>query len=190
MVGKYVIGIDYGTLSVRALLVEADTGAPLAASVYEYPHGVMETQLPTGKRLLPNFALQHPRDYLEGLFVTVQKVRRQAEILPGELMGIGLDFTSSTLLPVTEDGTPVCFLPEFADEPHAYVKLWKHHGCEEEAKAIERTAKLRREAWLPFYGGKVNAEWMLPKIFETLRRAPRVHEAADFYLEARTGWFR
>ena len=181
---KYAIGIDYGTLSVRALLVNIETGEEVAASIYEYPHGVMEEHIPTGKKLPVGWALQDPQDYLEGLLVTVRDVVSRNKILPGEVVGIGLDFTSSTVIPVKADKTPVCHLPEFKDEPHAYVKLWKHHGAEEEAKLMNEVAVARTEEWLPTYGGKISSEWMYPKIYETLRHAPEVYEAADRFMEA------
>lgn len=181
---KYAIGLDYGTLSVRALLIDADTGEEVATSVYEYPHGVMETQLPSGKKLPSNFALQHPRDYIEGFIIVVKNVIAKAKVSAKEVIGIGVDFTSSTILPVKADKTPICFLPEFQDEPHAYVKLWKHHGGEVEAQMIDRIAKERGERWISFYGNKVSCEWMIPKILETLHHAPEVYQASDRYMEA------
>ena len=181
---KYAIGIDYGTLSVRALLVDIETGKEVAASIYEYPHGVMEEHIPTGKKLPVGWALQDPQDYLEGLLVTVRDVVSRNKILPGEVVGIGVDFTSSTVIPVKADKTPLCHLPEFKEEPHAYVKLWKHHGAEEEAKLMNDVAVARGEEWLPTYGGKISSEWMYPKIYETLRHAPEVYDAADRFMEA------
>ncbi len=182
--GKYAIGLDYGTLSVRALLVDSETGTEVATSVYEYPHGVMETELPTGKKLPLNFALQHPCDYLKGLIITIKDVLQQKSICPDEVIGIGVDFTSSTVLPTKADKTPLCCLPEFQDEPHAYAKLWKHHGGEEEAQKINEIARARGEKWLSLYGGKVSSEWMIPKMLETLNRAPDVYMAAERYMEA------
>lgn len=181
---KYAIGLDFGTLSVRALLVNAETGEELKSVVYEYPHGSMETNIPTGKKLPINWALQHPADYEEGLVYVVKGVMKKNDVHPEEIIGIGVDFTSSTILPVLNDTTPLCYLPEFKDEPHAYVKLWKHHGAEEYAKEIERIAKERGEKWLDLYGGKVSSEWMLPKIMETAIEAPEVYDKADRFLEA------
>ena len=181
---KYAIGVDYGTLSVRALMVDIHTGEEVATSIYEYPHGVMEEHIPSGKRLAPCWALQDPQDYLEGLIITVRNVMAQKKAFPEEVIGIGVDFTSSTVLPVKADKTPLCHLEKFKDEPHAYVKLWKHHGAEEEAQIIDRIAKERGEKWLPLYGGKVSSEWMIPKVLETLRHAPKVYEEADRMMEA------
>lgn len=181
---KYAIGLDYGTLSVRALLVDIATGEEVAQSVYEYPHGVMETHIPTGERIPMNWALQDPQDYLEGLFHTVRGVIGQKHIFPEEIIGIGVDFTSSTVIPVQADKYPLCCTERFRHEPHAYVKLWKHHGGEEEAAYIDKVAKERGEEWLSLYGGKVSSEWMIPKVLETLRHAPEVYEAADRFMEA------
>lgn len=181
---KYGIGLDFGTLSVRALLVNIETGDEAAVSVYEYPHGVMDRQLPTGEKLPPNWALQHPQDYKEGLIYTIKDVMASGGVRPEEIVGIGVDFTGSTLLPVRSDGYPLCFLDAFKGEPHAYVKLWKHHGGEREADEIERLAKERGEKWLSLYGGKVSSEWMLPKVLETLREAETVYEKADRFIDA------
>lgn len=181
---KYAIGLDYGTLSVRAVLLNIETGIEEAIAIYEYPHGVMEVQIPTGKRLPSGWALQDPNDYMEGLCDTIRSVMMQSMVSKEDVVGIGIDFTAATVLPVKADRTPLCSLPEFQDEPHAYVKLWKHHGGEEEALLIDRVAKERGESWLPLYGGKVSSEWMMPKILETIKHAPQVYDAADRYIEA------
>lgn len=181
---KYAIGLDYGTLSVRALMVDIHTGEEVATSVYEYPHGVMETRIPSGKKLPSGWALQDPQDYMGGLVETVRDVMKQSKAFPEEIVGIGVDFTSATVMPVTADKMPLCMLPEFKDEPHAYVKLWKHHGGEEEAAIIDKIAIERGEAWHSLYGGKVSSEWTMPKVLETLRHAPEVYEKADRYMDA------
>ena len=181
---QYTIGLDFGTLSVRALLMDIKTGEERAVSVFEYPHGVMETTLPSGEKLPNGFALQHPQDYMAGLVAAIRGVMSQSQVKPEEVIGIGIDFTASTVFPVKADGTPLCMLDEFSHEPHAYVKLWKHHGGEEEATYIDNVIKERGEDWIALYGGKVSSEWMLPKVLETLNHAPNVYEAADRYIEA------
>ena len=181
---KYAIGLDFGTLSVRALLLDIATGAEVAVSVFEYPHGVMETTLPSGEKLPNGFSLQHPRDYMDGLVSVIKDVMLQSQVKPEEVIGIGIDFTASTVFPVKIDGTPLCMLKEFAHEPHAYAKLWKHHGGEAEATYIDNVIKERGETWIQLYGGKVSSEWMLPKVLETLNHAPDVYEAAERYMEA------
>ena len=181
---KYAIGLDFGTLSVRAILVDIQTGEEKATSVYEYPHGVMETRIPTGQTLAPNWALQDPQDYLNGLQETITTIISQNEIYPEEVIGIGIDFTSSTILPVKHNKTALCALPQFKDEPHAYVKLWKHHGAEEEAMWIDEVIKQRNEEWISLYGGKTSSEWMIPKIAETAKHAPLIYQEADLFMEA------
>ena len=181
---RYVIGIDYGTLSARAVLVEISSGKEIAEEVYVYPHAVMDTALPSGKPLPPLFALQHPSDYTEALSAIVQGVLAQAAVLPEEIAALGIDFTSCTVLPMTEDGTPLCLLPAFADEPHAYVKLWKHHGAIPYAEELYRVAEERDEPWLSLYGGGLSSEMLFPKILETLRNAPSVYSSAAYFMEA------
>ena len=133
---KYVIGLDYGTLSGRAVVAEADTGAILSQAVKEYSHGVMDRELPCGVRLDVDWALEHPQDYLDVLKETVPAAVRQAEVSPEDIIGLAIDFTASTVLPIDQDGTPLCLLPEFENRPHAYVKLWKHHAAQPEADEI------------------------------------------------------
>ena len=181
---KYALGLDYGTLSVRALLVDIHTGEEIATSVYEYAHSVMETCIPTGRKLPSGWALQHPQDYIDGMEITIKDVMSKSSVSPEDVVGIGIDFTAATVVSAKADGTPLCFLPEFEDEPHAYVKLWKHHGAEAEAAIIDRIAKERGEKWLDLYGGKVSSEWMIPKLLETLKHAPAVYEAADRFIDA------
>lgn len=181
---KYAIGLDYGTLSVRALLVNIETGEEVAVSVFEYPHSVMEKELPTGEKLPVGWALQHPKDYLDGLIYTVTEVMKNSDVCANEVIGIGVDFTASTIFPVRADGYPLCFMEEFAREPHAYSKLWKHHGAEEETTYIDKIVRERGEEWLAYCGGKISSEWMIPKVLETLNHAPEVYEKADRYIEA------
>jgi L-ribulokinase len=181
---KYAIGLDYGTLSARAILVDIETGETIAQSIYPYPHAVMESHIPDGTQLPAGWALQDPQDYLEAMVDTIQNVVVKSKVLPEEVVGIGVDFTSATVLPVYEDGTALCMTEKFRSEPHAFVKLWKHHGAEKEAVFIDKIARERGEEWLDYYGGKISSEWTVPKVLETLRYAPEVYEEADYFLEA------
>lgn len=181
---KYTIGLDYGTLSVRALLLNIETGKESGSFVYDYPHGVMETHLPNGRRLPAGWALQDADDYFEGLKTVVRGLVTKYDLLPEEVVGIGVDFTSSTVIPVKKDGTPLSAQDKFKNEPHAYVKLWKHHGAEKEARYIDEVIQAQHIDWISLYGGKVSSEWMIPKILETLRYAPDVYETADYFIEA------
>ena len=181
---KYVIGIDYGTLSGRTVLVNVETGEEVAEATLSYAHAVMDETLPNGQKLPANYALQHPNDYLEVLRSTVPSVLAQANIKANEVVGLGIDFTACTVLPIDKEGTPLCMKKEYENEPHAYVKLWKHHAAQPEADEITALAAKRNEPWLPIYGGKISSEWALPKILEVLREAPEIYENADRFLEA------
>lgn len=181
---RYTIGIDFGTLSARALLLDTQTGKTVATAVKEYAHGVMDETLPSGKTLPAQSALQHPADYLEALRVTVSEVLRVGNISPEEIAGVGIDFTSCTLVAMAEDGTPLCMTEQYADEPQAYVKLWKHHASNVEADRMTELAVARGEKWLAAYGGRISPEWAFPKILETLRRAPAVYRDTARFCEA------
>lgn len=179
---RYTVGVDFGTLSGRALLLDALDGKVLATSVLDYPHGVMDRKLPNGTPLPSQFALQHPADYLDVLKTTVPDVLKKAGVSPEEVAGLCIDFTTCTLLPVYEDGTPLCFDPKYEGHPHAYVKLWKHHAAQAEADHINGVARTRGEDWLRVYGGKISSEWALPKILEVLNKAPEIFsDTARFY---------
>lgn len=181
---KYSIGVDFGTLSGRALLVNVENGEELATAVYDYPHAVMDEVLPSGRQLAPDWALQHPQDYLDVFSHTIPAVLKEAGIQAEDVIGVGIDFTACTLLPVKADGTPLCFLDKYKDEPHAYVKLWKHHAAQDKANKLNEIAKQTNQKWLARYGGKISSEWAFPKIWQTLEEAPKVYEEADFFLEA------
>jgi len=182
--GRYVIGVDYGTLSGRASLVDAKDGRVLASAVYDYPHGVMDAALPDGTKLAPDWALQHPADYLDVLDHTLPAILRESGIHADEVVGIALDVTASTAMPVRRDGTPLCFLEEYKGHPHAYVKLWKHHAAQRQADEMTRIALERNEPWLCAYGGKVSSEWSFPKLWQVLEEAPEIYDAMDGWVEA------
>lgn len=180
---KYTIGIDYGTLSGRAVLVDVATGEELATAVLDYPHGVMETALPDGTPLPPRWALQHPQDYLDVLDTVVPQVLASSGVLPADVIGIGVDFTACTTLPTYANGTPLCFEEAWAHRPHAWVKLWKHHGAQAQADRITALADEYPDL-LTRYGGKASCEWMLPKIMELLEEDEALYNAADRIIEA------
>lgn len=181
---KYAVGVDYGTLSGRALLIETKTGRELASSVYEYPHGVMDRSLPDGTPLGQDWALQHPQDYLDVLKNTIPDVLKLAGVDAADVIGIGIDFTACTVLPTLADGTPLCFLPEYQNRPHAYVKLWKHHAAQKKANQLNAIAASREEHWLQNYGGKISSEWAIPKIWQILEEDPQLYKAMDRFIEA------
>ena len=180
---KYSIGLDFGTLSGRALLVELESGREIATSVFDYPHAVMSKQLDCGVELPADFALQHPQDYLDVLSHIIPDVLKQASVSASDVVGVGVDFTACTVLPVLEDGTPLCFLPEFENRPHSYVKLWKHHAAQDQADILNAVAAERGEKWLNRYGGKISSEWIFPKIMETLKKDEEVYNRAARFIE-------
>ncbi len=182
---KYAIGIDYGSLSGRAVLVDVENGAELASSVYEYPHEVMYEYLPDGTtKLGDDWALQHPQDYLDVLKHTVPDVIKQSEVDKSDIIGLGIDFTACTVLPVKSDGTPLCFMDEYKSNPHAYVKLWKHHAAQKYANKLNEIAKKSDENFLSRYGGKISSEWMIPKAWQIAEEAPEIYDAMDKFIEA------
>ncbi|HHV31475.1 MAG TPA: ribulokinase [Clostridiales bacterium] len=181
---KYAIGLDYGTLSGRAVLVDVKTGEELASSVYDYPHAVMDRTLPDGTPLGHDWALQHPQDYLDVLAHTVPEVLKESGVSADDVIGIGTDFTACTVLPVKADGTPLCFLPEYRNRPHAYVKLWKHHAAQDKANQLNQIAQERGESWLQNYGGKISSEWAIPKLWQILDEDPEIYNAMDRFIEA------
>ncbi|HZK39247.1 MAG TPA: ribulokinase [Clostridia bacterium] len=181
---KYAIGIDYGTLSGRALLVNVKTGEELATAVLDFKHGVMTDALPCGKKLPHDWALQNPQDYLDVLATTIPKVLEESGVDSSDVIGVGIDFTACTVLPTLANGTPLCFLEEYKCEPHAYVKLWKHHAAQGQANRLNAVAEERGEAWLQNYGGKISSEWAIPKIWQLLDEAPEIYEKMDRFIEA------
>lgn len=180
---KYTIGLDYGTLSARAVLVSVRSGEVVSESVWPYSHGILGTVPGTEEQLPGDFAIQEIDDYVEALYGTIREVMEKSGCNAEDVIAIGIDATSSTFLPLSESGGPLCKSEGFRRNPHAWLKLWKHHGAQEDADRITALAKERNEKFLMRCGGKVNAEWMLPKLMETARKAPDVYEAADNFME-------
>jgi L-ribulokinase len=184
---KYVVGVDFGTESGRSVLVDVADGRELATSVYRYRNGVIDEHLPAPNdrvHLEPDWALQDPEDYIRTFQETVRRLLAETGVDPSEVIGIGIDFTACTMLPTTADGTPLCCVPEFRHEPHAWVKLWKHHAAQPEADRINAIARERGEPWLPLYGGKISSEWFFSKALQILNEAPELYAAADRLIEA------
>ena len=184
---KYAIGVDFGTESGRAVLIEVATGKEVASAVYHYQNGVIDEALPIpGKtiRLAPDWALQDPQDYIRTFQHAIPAVLEETGIDPANVIGIGIDFTACTMLPVKADGTPLCDLPEYRAHPHAWVKLWKHHAAQPEADQINATARRMNQGWLERYGNKISSEWFFSKTLQILDEAPEIYASADRLLEA------
>ncbi len=176
-----VVGVDFGTLSGRAVVVRVSDGAELGSAVHEYAHAVMDAQLTAGPAaatddpvaLPPDWALQVPQDYVDVLRNAVPAAVEDAGVDPADVVGIGTDFTACTVLPVLADGTPLCELPEYADRPHAYVKLWKHHAAQPHADRVNELAHRRGESWIGRYGGLISSEWEFAEGVAAARGGPR-----------------
>lgn len=178
------LGLDFGTETVRALYVDLD-GNELGSAFAKYRRGQITKRLPgTGAKLPPDFALQHPSDWLDAAGRATRNAWRRVGQPDGRLIGMGVDFTSCTVLPAQGDGTPLCLLPEYKANPHAWPKLWKHHGAQRETEHIVRVAQQRQEEFLEQYGGTIGLEWFFPKVLETLGAAPEIYRAADVWIEA------
>ncbi|NYH54213.1 L-ribulokinase [Nocardiopsis arvandica] len=179
------IGVDFGTLSGRAVVVRVRDGAELGSAAHDYRHGVITDRLPESEDPLePETALQCPEDYREVLRTAVPEALRVSGVSPGQVVGIGTDFTACTVMPVTADGTPLCELPDLARRPHAWPKLWRHHAAQPEADEINALAAERGEKWLARYGGKISSEWEFAKALQVLRDDPGAYERAERWIEA------
>ena len=176
---NYTIGIDFGTLSARAVLVD-EVGNIVAEATSEYAHGVMSAEQFGYTK--PNCAFQHPNDYIDALSSVVKSVTKAVDAT--NIVGVGIDFTSSTILPVDSQDEPICNKVDFSSNMHAYVKLWKHHGAEKYADVMQSLAETRREKWLTRYGGKISCELALPKILETFFEARQVYDTTSRFVEA------
>ncbi|MDQ7844562.1 MAG: ribulokinase [Armatimonadota bacterium] len=176
------IGIDFGTESARAVLVDVADGRLVTTATFAYPHGVIDRVLPGGAAPLPpDYALQDPQDWLEALEALL---RQMAAAAPAEeIIGIGVDFTSCTVLPTTADGTPLCMLSDYRGQPHAWPKLWKHHAAQPYADRINAAAGRPGGEFLRFYGGKTSSEWLWAKGWQFLAEAPALAEVAERWIE-------
>lgn len=182
---RYALGLDFGTESARALVVDLSNGEEVATAVHPYPHGVVDETLPgSGARLEPDWALQDPDDYWAAMEVIVPTALNAAGVQPEDVVGIGIDFTACTLVPTRADGTPLSREPALRSQPHAWTKLWKHHAAQPEAERINELATSRGEAFLARYGGKTSSEWLLAKAWQLLDEAPELYAAAEHLVEA------
>ena len=186
--GTYTIGLDFGTLSVRAVLMNTRDGTILARETFDYPHGVITDSLPeTDMPLKDYWCLQDPGDYLQGMITTVSRLAMFAQekgISSEQIVGIGVDFTCCTVLPVKADGSALALDKAWRTHPHSWVKLWKHHAAQPQADQINILASKRHEKWLPFYGGKVSSEWFFPKLLQVLEEDQAVYDEMAKFIEA------
>ena len=181
----FVVGVDFGTLSGRAVVVRVRDGKEAGSAEHQFEHAVMDEALDeTGEQLPRDWALQDPRDYVSVLQHAVPGALRDSGVGPEQVIGIGTDFTASTMLPARSDGVPLCTLKEFAGRRHAYVKLWKHHAAQPCADRINKLAEQRGEGWLGRYGGRISSEWQFAKGLQLLEEDPELFAATDRWIEA------
>lgn len=183
---QYILGIDYGTLSGRAAIVRVTDGHEAGSAISEFKHQVMDRTLTAGdnQKLPPEFALQNPQDYIDVLTDAVPRAVQESGVDPEQIIGIGIDFTSATVIPTDAEGNPLCEQEEFKNRPHAYVKLWKHHAGQDQADKLLAVAQARGEDWLPRYGGLMSSELLLPKVLETFKKDREVYDATERFVEA------
>jgi len=181
---KFALGIDFGTESGRVMLVRADNGEEVASSQVPYVNGVLDRWLPDDTPLGFDWALQDPRDYLFVLEQGVPQVMAQSRASKDDVVGIGVDFTSCTMLPTLANGSPLCTLARFSRNPHSWVKLWKHHAAQRQADRINEVAAREGQEFLSTCGGKYSAEWFFSKVLQIAEEAPEIYQAADRLIEA------
>lgn len=180
---EYAIGVDFGTLSARAVVVRISDGEEVGTGESAYAHGVLTDALPDGTPLGTEWALQHPGDWLESLTASVKDAVTAAGVDPAAIVAIGVDTTASTPLPITSDGTPLCEIDELASKPHAWPKLWKHHAAQPQADRINALAAERGETWLPRYGGLISSEWQFAKALQVFEEDPETFGRIDHWVE-------
>ena len=185
---SYAVGVDFGTESGRAALIDVATGDVLATSVVRYPSAVIDRTLPSsGEELPDDWALQDPDDWVTVIEQALPEVIKQADIPAERVVGLGVDFTSCTVLPVTSEGVPLCTLEEWRERKHAWPKLWKHHAAQPVADRLNEVALERGDAFLERYGGRISSEWYFPKLIEVWLEDREVYDACTDFIEA-TDW--
>lgn len=181
---KYTLGVDFGSLSARAVICRVYDGAVIAQHEQSYPHAVMTDFLPDGTPIPAGFFLQHPADYLFALEQSVRGALAQSGLKKEQVIGLALDFTGCTILPLDKNGTPLCLLEAFKSHPHAYVNMWKQRNAQREAQEFETLIRQKEPELLQNYGGHVAPEMLQCKVLRTLREDPEVFYAADRFVEA------
>ena len=182
---KFAIGIDYGTESGRVVVTRVRDGELVGQTVVPYPDGVIDERLPgSHTRLDHDWALQNPADYLLVVEKGVPRALKEAGIRAEHVIGVGTDFTASSPMPALRDGTPLCFVAKYRKQPHAWVKLWKHHAAQAEANRINEVGRDRDEEFIRVYGGRYSSEWFFSKLLQILDEAPAIYQATERFIEA------
>ena len=182
---NYSIGINFGTETVSAVLVDIRNGKLVASSEYKYNHGIITDRLPgTDIELDDGWAIQHPIDYINALKRTVPKLLKESQVASNQVIGIGTSFVGSTIMPVTSEGTPLAFIEDYAKDPHAWPKHNYHKAAREKAQVLTQLALDRFETFLDRYGGKLSHEWFFPKAWEIYDDSSTIYNEADRLIEA------
>jgi L-ribulokinase len=182
---RYALGIDFGTESGRAAVFSLEDGAMLSSAVHPYANGVIDERLPgSGVVLGPDWALQDPADYLAVIREAGPRAVRESGVATADIIGVGIDFTACTMLPTLADGTPLCELPRWRDDPNAWVKLWKHHAAQPQADRLNEVARRLRPDLSRRHGGRISSEWFFPKVMQIVEESPELYAAADRLIEA------
>lgn len=176
---KYSIGIDFGSVSCRGVLYCLDSEEISKTEVFEYPNLIIEEEL-HGVKLKKDMVLQDPNDYISGLEFIVKKLTEN--LTDGEIKFIGIDFTSSTVLPVTANYELYCNKNEYKENPHAYAKMWKSHSAGIEAQTIYDV--LKNHSILDFYGKNISSEWLYPKLLEIVNEDENFFDQMELFMEA------
>jgi len=179
----YVIGLDCGSLSARAAVIRVSDGQVISEAGAAYPDGIINGKMPDGETIPDDYFISGAEDYLTVLPLTVRRAVKKAGIKPEQIIGVGADATSCTLVPCAEDGTPLSSLEQYKNRVHAYIKLWKHHCVQKQADRITAVAKKRNEEFLLRFGGEASCEWMLPKVMQIYEEDPEIYARTAYYLD-------
>lgn len=179
---KYTIGLDFGSLSCRGILVDTSDGRICAEAVMAYPHGVMTEKLTGGTPLEGDVAFQHPRDFREAMVAVVRELVGGCENAEN-IVGIAVDTTVSTVIALAADFLPLCELEEFASRPQAFAKMWKHHGAAPMAKRVEQICIEQNRPYLDWYGGSISPESLFLKAIEAFERDREVYYRTACFIE-------
>ena len=180
---RYSIGIDFGSLSARAVIMDLSDGKVISSAVSEYAHGIITDRLPNGITLAVDWAVQIPQDYLDSLSESVREAVKAAGVSAADIAGIGLDVTASTMLPVDENAAPLCEDGRFSGDPNSYIKVWKHHAAQKYADLIEETARSSGSGLLDPFGGHISGEHFLPKAMQIAMESPELYDSSFRILE-------
>lgn len=181
---QYTLGVDFGSLSARAVICRVRDGAVIAQHETAYPHAVMTEKLPCGTALEAGYQLQHPADYELALRESVRGAISRAQVNKDDIIAMGLDFTGCTILPLGRDLKPLCYQKKFKNHPLAYVNMWKQRNAIREKEEIEALILSHQPEILKNFGGHAAAEMLFCKVLYTIRHDPEVFQAAELFMEA------